>query len=289
VIVDLVHDARAELGEGPIWDDARGRLLFTDIMRGAVHAFDPGTGDDRVLHVPEPVGAIALTVSGDYLLAAQTGFIRIDPADGAIRRVAGVEADVRENRMNDGAVDARGRFWAGTMDMCDRPGRGALYRCDPDGRVTRVLSAVGISNGIDWSPDGRLMYYVDTLTGRVDVFDFDDASGAIANRRPFAVIPEEAGAPDGLIVDVEGGVWVALWGGGAIRRYRADGVLDAVVPLPVTHPTKCGFGGPDFADLYVTTAWIALDAAERRAQPHAGGLFRLRPGVRGRRPHRYGS
>jgi sugar lactone lactonase YvrE len=289
VIVDLVHDARAELGEGPLWDDARARLLFTDIMRGDVHAFDPRTGDDRVLAVPEPVGAIALTVRGDYLLATHTGFMRLDPLSGALTRVAHVEADLGENRMNDGAVDARGRFWAGTMAMRDRPGQGALYRCEPDGRVTCVLPGVGISNGIDWSPDGRVMYYVDTLTGRVDLFDFDEANGAISNRRTFASIPDDAGAPDGLVVDVEGGVWVALWGGGALRRYRADGTLDAIVTLPVTHPTKCAFGGPDLEDLYVTSAWIALGDDDRRAQPQAGGVFRLRPGVRGRRAHRFGS
>ena len=284
---ELVLDAKAQLGEGPIWDADRARLLFVDIMRGHVHEFDPATGRDRVIEVGQPVGAIAPTERGDWVMAARDGFFRLELETGATSLIAHVERDDRETRMNDGNVDARGRFWAGTMGMGGVRERGSLYRLDPDGRVTRQLERVNISNGVDWSPDGRLMYYADTGIGRVDVFDFDEAQGALSNRRPFVTIPEDAGSPDGLVVDAEGGVWLALWEGGAVHRYRPDGELDVVVTMPVTLVTKGAFGGSDLADLYITTAWIDLDAAGRAREPLAGGLFRLRPGVRGRPVRKY--
>ena len=279
---ELVLDARAELGEGPIWDARRSRLLFVDIMRGHVHEFDPVSGRDRVIAVDRPVSAIAPTVHGDWVIAARDGFFRLDPESGAATVIAPVEKDDPDTRMNDGYVDRRGRFWAGTMGMGGVRSRGSLYRLDPDGRVTRFLTGVHISNGIDWSPDGRVMYYADTGLSRVDAFDFDEAEGAITNRRPFVAIPENAGFPDGLVIDAHGGVWVALWEGGAVHHYRPDGVLAGRVELPVSLVTKCAFGGPDLADLYITTAWIDLDAAGRAREPLAGGVFRVRPGVRGR-------
>jgi sugar lactone lactonase YvrE len=278
--IDLVLDAKAQLGEGPIWDAVRARLLFVDIMRGDVHEFDPATRQTRVLHVNEPVGTVVPSRRGDWIIATQTGFARLDPASGGVHRIAHVEADTPDTRMNDGAVDPRGRLWAGTMSMTGRR-HGSLYRLDQDGRVARMVTGVTVSNGIDWSPDGTLMYYVDTLTGRIDVFDFDESWGAITNRRPFVTVPHRAGHPDGLVVDAEGGIWLALWAGGAIHRYTPDGKLDRTIPLPVTHPTKCAFGGTDGADLYITSAWIELTAAERDKQPLAGGLFMCRPGVQG--------
>ncbi len=279
---ELVLDVRTQLGEGPIWDAARGRLLFVDIMRGHVHEFDPASGRDRIVEVGQPVGAVTPTTRGDWVIAARDGFFRVDPASGRASLIAHVERDDHETRMNDGYVDARGRFWAGTMGMRGVRDRGSLYRLDPDGTVTRHVTGVTISNGVDWSPDGRLMYHADTGLGRVDVFDFDEASGSIANRRQFVTIDEQDGFPDGLVVDSEGGVWIALWEGGALRRYQSDGSLDRVVPMPVTLVTKCAFGGQDLMELYITTAWIDLDADARVRQPMAGGVFRLRPGIAGR-------
>ena len=285
---ELVLDARAELGEGPIWDDARERLLFVDIMRGHVHEFDPSTGEDRVIEVGQPVGAIAPTVRGDWVIAAKDGFHRLDPASGRTSLIAEVEADRDDTRMNDGYVDSQGRLWAGTMGLDDGADRGALYRLDPDGRVHRMLAPVGISNGIDWSPDDRTLYYVDTPTGRIDAYDYDPDRGVIGRRRPFVTIPSEVGYPDGLIVDAAGYVWLCLWKGGEVRRFDSDGRLDRVVAMPVTLTTKCAFGGPDLDDLYVTSAWIDLDEHERAQQPNAGGLYRIRTGLRGRPARRFG-
>ena len=167
------------------------------------------------------------------------------------------------------------------------PAAGSLYRLDRDGRVHSILPDVTISNGIDWSADAQTMYYVDSPTRRIDMFDFDLASGAISNRRMLVRIPKEHGIPDGLTVDVDGCVWVALWRGSAVHRYTPYGLLDAVVRVPTSCPTSCAFGGPDFRDLYITTAAMDLADHERAEQPLAGGLFVCRPGVAGRAPHRF--
>jgi sugar lactone lactonase YvrE len=286
--VELVLDARADLGEGPRWDAREQRLLWVDIMRGRVHAFRPGAGACRSVDVGRPVGALASAADGGVVLAVAGGFARLDWASGRVDMLAAVEADRPGNRMNDGACDAAGRFWAGTMALDERADQGALYRLDRDGTVHTMLTGVSISNGIDWSLDGRRMYYVDSPTRRIDAFDFDVARGAIADRRTFVALPPDAGYPDGLTVDAEGFVWLALWGGAALHRYDPEGARERVVPLPVTHPTSCAFGGADLDELYVTSARRPLSAEERARQPQAGGLLRLRPGVTGRAPGLFG-
>ena len=285
--LELVLDAKAELGEGPLWDDRRHRLLFLDVMRGEIHEFDPETGRDRMVSIGRPVGSLALSQQGDWIVAARGGFFRVDPVSGRSTLMAPIEADLKDMRMNDGYVDARGRFWAGSMCVGGVRERGSLYRLDPDGSVRRMLSKVSISNGIDWSPDNKRMYYCDLALSRVDVFDFELERGAIRNRRPFVEFPPEIGYPDGLIVDAEGFVWVGIWEGGSVHRYAPDGRLDQIIPVPASQTTKCAFGGPDLKDLYITTAWIGLDPTARAEQPIAGGLFRLRPGVAGQPVRRF--
>jgi sugar lactone lactonase YvrE len=287
--VELVLDARAELGEGPVWDEAGQQLVWVDIMAGRVHFFRPGTGECRTLTAGRPVGAAVLSAGGGLVLAVPEGFTRLDPETGALAPLAALPVPSPDTRMNDGKCDRAGRFWAGTMAMDERAGAGRLYCLDPSGTVTAMVANVTISNGIDWSPDERRMYYIDSGTGRIDQFDWHLEQGRISNRRPFVFFPAQAGVPDGLTVDAEGGVWVALWGGGAVHRYRPDGHLDRVVLLPVTHPTSCAFGGPDLRDLYVTSARTALEPDERARQPTAGGVFRLRPGVAGRLPNTFGN
>ncbi len=283
--VELALDARAELGEGPVWDAANERLVWVDIMAGRVHLFRPKAGECRTLAVGRPVGAAALRAGGGLILAVPEGFASLDVETGVVAPLAALPEPQPDRRMNDGKCDAAGRFWAGTMALDERAGGGALYRFDPGGQVTSIVPGVTVSNGLDWSLDGRHMYYVDSGSGRIDVFDWDLGAGLVSNRRPFVHFPAQAGVPDGLTVDAEGGVWVALWGGGAIHRYRPDSTLDRVFLMPVSHPTSCAFGGPDLRDLYVTTARIALSAEERARQPEAGSLFRVRPGVRGRPPN----
>jgi sugar lactone lactonase YvrE len=285
--VECVLDAKAELGEGPVWDPDAACLYFVDITRGLVHRYDPDTQASRSHQINAMVGAVALTTAGDLVLAVRDGFARLDPGSGRVRRIASVDADRPDRRMNDGKCDPAGRFWAGTMAIDERGGAGALYRLDPDGRVHMMLDEVRISNGLDWSDDGRLMYYVDTPTRSIDVFDFDVTTGAIANRRSLACVASGEGWPDGLTLDADGFVWVALWAGAAVRRYAPDGTLDRILTVPASHPTSCAFGGRDLRDLYITTAATPLTSEERRRTPLAGGLFRCRPGVQGRAANRF--
>ena len=187
------------------------------------------------------------------MLAAGPGFLFVDD-DGSVRELAQPEAGRTDVRMNDGACDPQGRFWAGTMAYDESPGAGALYRLELDGSCTTVLTGLTISNGIGWSPDGSTMYLNDSGTGCVDAFRFDGATGAISDRRTLVRSDQPGVVPDGLTVDEEGGIWVALWGGGAVNRYAPDGSLLASVELPVERPTSCAFGGPDRATLFITTA-----------------------------------
>lgn len=275
---ELVLDARSTLGEGPLWDARTSELLWVDIPRGAVHRFDPQTGADREFDAGGFVGAVVPRTSGGYVLAVQNGFAAAD-VDRGVQLFAAVEPDRPETRMNDGACDSRGRFWAGTMNVDCVTCSGSLYRLDADGGVTRMLTDVTISNGIGWSLDDRVMYFVDTMTRGVDAFDFEPETGAIAARRRLVTIEAGAGDPDGITVDAEGCLWVALWEGWAVRRYAPDGTQLGTVEVPVARVTKPAFGGDELADLYITTAAPEEPDPE---QPHAGGIFRAQPGVAGR-------
>ncbi|MFI8305363.1 SMP-30/gluconolactonase/LRE family protein [Streptomyces sp. NPDC085927] len=260
-------------GEGPVWSDAWGGLRWLDMLAGDVLSLAPdGTVARR--HIDTVVAAVRPRRGGGAVLGVERGFALEDP-DGKVTILDPLWSDERV-RMNEGGCDPDGRFYCGSMEYGARRGAGALHRLDPDGSTATVLGAVTISNGLEWSPDGDRAYYVDTGTGRVDVFDYDRERG-LTGRRPFAVIPGP-GNPDGLTVDAEGGVWVALYDGGAVLRYTPDGTLDEVVGLPVTKVTACTFGGPELGRLFVTTSREHLPPD---AEPAAGALFTCVPGVRG--------
>jgi sugar lactone lactonase YvrE len=267
----------AALGEGPCWDAATGSLYWVDITAGQVHRLD-GDGAHRRWDAGQAVGAVVLRSSGGLVLAARGGFLALDTVTGDVAPL--VALDLGDGcRMNDGACDEAGRFFAGSMADDESPGRGTLYRLDPDHSVAEVIGGVTVSNGIGWSPDGGLMYYIDSPTRRVDVLDYDPATGAAAGRRPFAAIDAGDAIPDGLAVDAEGGVWVALWDGGAVLRFGPDGRLRGSLELPAPRVTSCAFGGPDLETLYITTAAGPGDAG--------GELFSARAGVAGLATHAY--
>ncbi|MFI7007287.1 SMP-30/gluconolactonase/LRE family protein [Streptomyces sp. NPDC050145] len=247
--------ACAELGEGPTWDPAAGRLIWVDILGSRVHTYEPATGRRTVRATEQHVGAAKPRTDGGLVLNLRDGVGSWAP-DGAFSWLH--RDPVPGRRGNDAAVAPDGALWAGSMHYDEAPGGGHLIRVGPDGTTTEILPAVTVSNGTGWSPDGRLMYYVDSPTRRIDVFDV--WGERLGERREFARIQEGSGFPDGLTVDADGCVWVALWDGGALHRYTPSGTLDRTVPLPVRRPTACAFGGPDLTDLYVTTARVGLDA-----------------------------
>jgi sugar lactone lactonase YvrE len=281
VEVDLALAAGADLGEGPVWDAEASVLIWVDITAGLVHRFEPATGRDEAFDVGRPVGAAVPTTSGRVAFAASDGFSLLELGTGQIEPIAEVEAGDPHTRMNDGKCDAAGRFWAGTMDVEGRRPFGSLYRLDADRWLVRVLTGVTISNGIGWNPNGRTMYYIDSVTHGVDALDVEPEGGSVSNRRRLVGFPIEWGLPDGMTVDEEGFLWVAFWDGSAVRRIAPDGRIASVIRFPVSRVTSCTFGGADLTDLYVTSARNGLSVAQLREQPSAGGLFRLRPGVRG--------
>jgi sugar lactone lactonase YvrE len=277
---ELFVDARACLGEGPVWDARNGRLLWVDIEGRAIHSTDPAGGQTTSIPTPSAVGVTLPRESGGLVAALEDGFWALDD-DGRFEQLAAIDTRGGALRFNDGACDPAGRLLAGTMAWDAAEGRGSLYRLDTDLRLTRLLDGVTISNGLGWSADGGTLYYVDTPTLGIDAFDYDVASGALSRRRPFVSITPGEGRPDGLCVDEDGAVWVALWPGWSVRRYLPDGRLDAVLPLPVAHVSSCVFGGELLDELFITSAWTMLSDGDRAAQPHAGSLFRASVGVRG--------
>jgi sugar lactone lactonase YvrE len=266
----------AALGEGPIWDGRTEALYWVDIPAGQVHRLDQPLaeppGQHAVWQVGEEVGAVVPRAAGGLALAARSGFLALDPDTGSVTPIAPLDLGTGM-RMNDGACDAAGRFFAGSMADDETDGAGTLYRLDPDHTVRTVLTGVSVSNGIGWSPDGTLMYYIDSPSRQVDVLDFDVATGEVSDRRVLGGIDAGPAVPDGLTVDADGCLWVALWDGGAVLRLAPDGAVLQAVELPVPRVTSCVFGGPELRTLFITTA--ASDDGS------GGALFSCQPGVPG--------
>jgi len=278
--MEVAIHAGALLGESPRWDAATGRLLWVDVEGRALHVFDPSRGDDRAILLDDRVGAVAPTTGGGVLVALAGRLALVDLDEESVRTL--VEIPHGDGlRLNDGVCDPAGRLWVGSMALDYARGAGALYRYSSEGGLDRVLEDITLSNGIGWSPDGGTMYYIDSMAYRVDAFDFDVQTGEISERRPLIVIERGGGIPDGLAVDDEGGIWVALWGRAAIRRYEPDGELERVLDVPADNVTACCFGGGDGRSLYVTTASVELPAERHSEQPLAGSVFVTDAGVSG--------
>lgn len=258
------------LGEGPTWDVGTDTLVWVDILGSAVHRFRPGTGSDEVTPLPQHVGAAKPRTNGGLVLNLRDGIGLLSTVGDLTWLVYWAREGMRGN---DAAVDPAGRLWAGTMRYDQAEGGGFLARVEPGGKATVVLPSVSISNGIGWSPDERLMYYVDTPTRRIDVFDYEVDTGEIRNRRPLAEVTDTDGKPDGLCVDAAGCVWVAVNGGGQVRRYTPAGELDVTIDVPAVQVSACCFGGPDLTDLYVTTGREGFTDEQAAGQPLAGSLF----------------
>jgi sugar lactone lactonase YvrE len=281
VPVDVAVELRAEVGEGPHWDTASQSLWFVDLTGGVVHRFDRASGEVRSFAAGQEVGAVVPRQGGGLVLAARDGIATVTHTGEGFELTVPVELEKTSNRMNDAKCDPVGRLFAGTTAYDFTPGAGALYRIDAGWSCQLVIGAVTTSNGTAWSPDGSRMYYIDSATQGVDVLDYDVASGAAANRRRLVDIPVETGIPDGMTVDAEGNLWVACFGGATVRCYSPLGVEVRSIRLPVTQVTSCAFGGPDYADLYITTAAYRLSAEQLEREPLAGATFVCRPGVSG--------
>ncbi|GII57651.1 hypothetical protein Pth03_60400 [Planotetraspora thailandica] len=280
--------------EGVVWDAAARRLRFVDIPRGRVFDADVEAedGDLRWFDLPAPVTAVHPTTDPETVVVADCDGVALATVGlntgGEVReRLASPLAGLPGLRMNDANVDPAGRYFAGSMAYDVEPGAGALYRLDRDRSLHTVLTGTTISNGIDWSPDATLCYFADSPLRRVDVFDYDVATGALTGRRAFADTSGIPGIPDGLTVDAEGAVWVAFFGGSRVCRYTPDGRLDHTITLPTRQVTSCCFAGPALDQLLISTSTEDLSPDDLRREPTAGMIFRAEPGFRGRRANEF--
>jgi sugar lactone lactonase YvrE len=275
--IDLVADARAALGECPRWHAGEGRLYWVDIPNKRLCRTDPATGETEHRDFAAPVGCFAFRAGGGFVLGMKDGFARLEDFHGTAQpfgpQIAAARPDIR---FNDGRADARGRFWAGTMNMAKTASDGALYRLTANGEVSEATGGVLTANGLAFSPDNRTLYWADTPQHVIWAFDLDLESGELSGRRVFRAFPHRQGRPDGASVDAEGCYWSALYDGGRVVRLSPGGEILEEVAIPARHCTMIGFGGPDRQTAFVTTARQGLTEAELERWPHAGGVFSFR-------------
>jgi len=276
--VQCIADVRAVLGEGPVWVEREQALYWVDIKGRKIFRLDK-SGELRGWSTPFRVGSIVPRKSGGFIAGTDEGIAALDPHAGRFEIVARPEEQLPGNRFNDGKVDRRGRFWAGTMDDEEKAASGTLYCFDEAMNWAAVDEGYRVTNGPAFSPSGELMYHNDSARRVTYVFDLE--AGNAVNRRVLLQFGDGQGFPDGMTVDSEGCLWIAFWDGGCVRRYSGEGEWLETIEMPVSRPTSCAFGGPDFDRLYVTSATTGLSAEALTMQPMAGGLFMLVPGVRG--------
>ena len=287
IVVDLkiIANVSADVGEGPIWDDETETMIFVDSTAGLIYRISHATAELTSMGLGQMVGAAIPRRCGGLVACASDGLLSVED-NGSVSLLIPIEEDL-SHRMNDAKCDSHGRLWSGTFSLTFEKGAGALYRIDPDLAVTKVFGDVTISNGLGWSPDEKTFYFVDTGKRGIDAFDYDIETGEVSNRRRFVDIERSGGLPDGIAVDSEGCLWVALYYGGAVRRYSATGKCVGKITLPVARVTSCNFGGPNLDLLYITTANHLLDDDGKPHENNAGATFCCRPGVTGLRSHRF--
>ena len=276
----LVLDTKSMLGEGSIWHPKENKLYWVDIEGKLLHIYDPATGKDKELPVGSRIGTVVPVKNGGALVALQNGIHKIDTKTGKLSFISAPFTDT-SLRFNDGKCDPSGRFWVGTLALDSRRRGAVLYRMDGDKSIRVMLDSVSISNGIVWTANKKTMYYNDTPTGTIQGFDYDDKTGAISNRRIVVRIPRGGGGPDGMTIDTDDNLWVALWGSGSVGKFdpRTGQLLQKVI-VPAPNVSSCAFGGKNLDILYITTARAWVNEEKLKQFPLSGGLFAVKPGVK---------
>jgi sugar lactone lactonase YvrE len=271
---ELVSDEQCNLGECPVWDFVHKRIYWIDIPSGKIHLHYPEKNEYKAFETGQTLGSIALRKSGGLVAAIKNGFATVDIQKGTTWVIRQIKYSSPDIRFNDGKCDPAGRFWAGTMSVSNLHGSGSLYALDKDYSIKKKITGVSCSNGLAWSPDLDTFYYIDTPTLQVAAYQYDSLTGKISKKRIVIKFPAEEGYPDGMTIDTEGMLWIAMWGGWKIVRYNPrDGKkLDEII-LPVSQVTSCVFGGTTLEDLYITSAKTGLTKSELQDQPFAGSLF----------------
>lgn len=262
------------LGEGPVWDLHNKCIFWIDISGCLICQFFPHSGELKTCKLESMIGSIAIRESGGLIVASQNGFSFVNPDDGSSVFLSDPEAHLLTNRFNDGKCDPAGRFWAGTMSTIGQPKSGSLYKLNEDHSIAIMLIDVSCSNGLAWSMDHKTLYFIDTPTREVVAFDYELATGSIANKKTVFTFSKDDGVPDGMTIDAEGMLWVALWNGWKVMRIDPDSGENVLnVHLPVSQVTSCTFGGDNLDDLYITSARSGLTPEDLEKQPLAGSLF----------------
>ncbi len=274
--VEVAFPSPCLLGEGALWDERSERLHWVDILGHKAFAFDPANGSNLAFDVGELVGTVVLSENSQWVLGLKSGFAWLNPDTGKVTAIADPESDNPVTRLNDGKCDPKGRFWVGSV----REGKGelgGLYCLEPDLSFSQKLSGIHCSNGLVWTRDARTFYYIDTPTHEVWAFDYEPETGAIGNQRTLVRFPEGQGAPDGMTIDAQDRLWIALWGGSKVVCFNpSSNAFEAEIALPAKNVTSCAFGGPELNDLYITTARVGIDADRLAVEPLTGSLFRVR-------------
>jgi sugar lactone lactonase YvrE len=287
IYAELALKSECNVGEGPFWDEVEQKLYFVDIVNKQIKIFSPTSKLVETVQFNQEIGAVFLDQKSNLIVAARDGIFAAT-RDGVLETLlAPIELEDTSIRTNDAKCDANGRMWVGTMAFDFTPGAAALFSFDSKD-LKKVVPDLTVSNGIGWSLDKKIMYFIDSPTKRVDIFDFDLEVGELRNRRPFLLLGDLDAFPDGLTTDEDGGVWVALFGGGEVRRFDSQGTLTHIVEIPVKQVTSCCFGGGDMSDLYITTAQNGMDSDSLIREPLAGSLFRVKTSFKGSKSNRYG-
>jgi sugar lactone lactonase YvrE len=287
IYVELALKLECNVGEGPFWDEIEQKLYFVDIVKKQIKIFSPTSKLVETVQFNQEIGAVFLDQKSNLIVAARDG-IFVATRDGVLETLlAPIELEDTSIRTNDAKCDSDGRIWVGTMAFDFTQGAASLFSFDSKD-LKKVVPDLTVSNGIGWSLDKKTMYFIDSPTKKVDIFDFDIESGELGNRRPFLLLGDLDAFPDGLTTDDDGGVWVALFGGGEVRRFDSQGTLTHIVEIPVKQVTSCCFGGEDMSELYITTAQNGMDSDSLIREPLAGSLFRAKTSFKGSKSNRYG-
>lgn len=287
-IAEIEFRQKAILGEGPVWDDHSGKLYWVDILSGMLHLYDPRIRTNTSFEIGEPIGTAALREQGGLVIASQSGFSFYDPIKDEKIKIEDPESELSGNRFNDGKCDPGGRFWAGTMASDPVEGAGSLYCLHPDLTVELKLPEVTISNGLAWNRNSDRFFFIDTPTRNLYSFDYDKQTGNISNRSVVRVFGEDSGFPDGMTIDQEDFLWVAMYGGGKVVRIHPDhGEIIYEIQVPVPKPTCCTFGGSEMNELYITTCREHMTEKELQKFPLSGSLFKVKLPFSGFPPHRF--
>ena len=278
----LEYNIKARLGEGAFWNHKTQELYWVDIEDQMLHIYNPQTKTNRSLPTPSKIGTVVPKNTNETIVALQDGIYTMNLKSGDVVLLSDIESGLTENRFNDGKCDPSGRLWVGSMALNMQSYRANLYMVDTTGNAQLKIDSVTISNGIAWSSDQKTMYYIDTPTGMIRAFDFDNEIGAISNERVVVTVPDSMGFPDGMAIDSDDMLWVGMWNGNAVIRYNPQtGKVISKIEVPAHNVTACAFGGKNLDTLYITTASIDMTEEEKAAYPLAGSLFKADPGVKG--------